>query len=467
MNNIKGKIAILILIISWVILFFLTGNKAPWYDFKETANGELTAYLGDVPIQNYDRMGFTSGKIKCLNKSGNWVVGTALGELIMFDNEAKILWKRTLGIGKLMSLKVSKDEKIVFVSEQSPDGQVFAINAINGNIVWKFATKNLVGSEPKKRSYPSVVHLELDEKDNVYVVAYRFLMNQDGERGYNSKVVSFTKNGKMNWEFPKKGTMDTWVNWCDSSDSENKLVFSTSSYEEGKGLEYPDLLYFLNKKTGILEKSVKLKALPPFKRVVMRGSPNFSKDGKILGGVTSDGRGYQFDSNGNILWQRNISLPEKIAGTWINASGRDAFVTENGVVFTTINTYNRANWQMPTPIVHPSSNSLFMFGLDGRFKYQYVAKGTIEQVSFTKDIIACAIGRNVVTHDYENTHGVVLLNLKTGKQILRLKTSGPIQAIDISKNEKHLGVIEAPAITETGKILGSYRLHIWNLKDLN
>lgn len=467
MKNIKGKIGLVILLISWGVLFFLTGDKAPWYEFKENKNGEVTAYLGDVPIQNYDRMGFTSGKVKYLNNKENWAVGTALGELILFDNKANVLWKRSLGIGKIMSLKISSDEKIIFVSEQSPDGNIFAIDASSGDIKWKYATKDLVGSKPKKKSYPSVVHIELDKDDNVYAASYRFLMNEKGERGYNSKIVSFTKNGKINWIFPKKAAMDTWVNWCDSSDSTNKLVFSTSSYEEGFKLEYPDLIYFLNKETGALEYSFNLTALKPFKRVVMRGSPNFSKDGKTLGAVTSDGRGYKIASNGKILWKRNISLPENINGSWINASGRDAFVTDEGLVFTTINTYNRANWQMPTPIVHPSSNSLFLFGLDGKFKYQYVAKGTIEEVSFAKNMVACAVGRNVVTHDYKNTHGVVLLNLKNGQVISSFKTAGPVQAIDISKDGHYIAAIETPVITTKAEVLGKYQLHIWNLKEKN
>lgn len=54
-----------------------------------------------------------------------------------------------------------------------------------------------------------------------------------------------------------------------------------------------------------------------------------------------------FDENGSILWQRVLSKPHKVAGGWYNAAGRDAYIVPEGVVFTTINTFNRANWQIP------------------------------------------------------------------------------------------------------------------------
>ena len=75
-----------------------------------------------------------------------------------------------------------------------------------------------------------------------------------------------------------------------------------------------------------------------------------------------------FDGSGKVLWQRELSKPTQIDDAWINASGRDGFAVDAGVIFTTINTFNRENWQLPTPVEHPSNNSMFVFNYDGTFK---------------------------------------------------------------------------------------------------
>jgi len=163
---------------------------------------------------------------------------------------------------------------------------------------------------------------------------------------------------------------------------------------------------------------------------------------------------------GNLLWTRFVSVPANVDNTWINASGRDGFVTDYGVTFTTINTFNRENWQLPTPLEHPSNNSIFLFSLDGEFKYQFKAEGTMEELAFADNLVACAVGRNVRTHNYA-AHGMLLVDLKDGKEKLFHHTEGPCQAIDISADGSKVAAVEAPVLTPQGKILGAYRLHIW------
>lgn len=105
------------------------------------------------------------------------------------------------------------------------------------------------------------------------------------------------------------------------------------------------------------------------------------------------------------------------------------------VIFTTINTFNRENWQLPTPVEHPSNNSMFVFNYDGTFKYKYRALGTMEQIDFSNNMAACAVGRNVRTHNYA-AHGAVVLDLNDGTELNFFHTEGPLQAVAISSNGK-------------------------------
>ena len=103
-----------------------------------------------------------------------------------------------------------------------------------------------------------------------------------------------------------------------------------------------------------------------------------------------------------------------------------------------------------------------MFGYDGTFKYQYMADGTMEELSFAKDKVACAVGRNVRTHNY-GAHGGLILNIADGRKLNFFHTEGPLQAINISSDGLTAAGVEAPAVTPDGKIIGAYRLHIWKL----
>lgn len=275
-------------------------------------------------------------------------------------------------------------------------------------------------------------------------------------------MLAVSMKGELLWKFPKEGNIDSWINWCDVNDNNQKVVISTSAYEFREEMNYKDTMYLLDKNTGKLLNSVFIPPVEPFDNTVMRGSPNFSKDGKYLAASCSDGRSFLFDSTGRILWERTLSKPTKVDNSWINASGRDGYAVDEGVIFTTINTFNRENWQLPTPIEHPSNNSLFMFNYDGTFKYQYMAEGTMEELAFANGLVACAIGRNVRTHNYK-AHGALVIKLANSEKQAFYNTEGPLQAIALSKDGKYVAGVEVPAVTPEGKIIGSHSLHIWKI----
>ena len=464
MKNFKGFIALAVLLLTWLALLWITGDKTPWRFLTKLQTDKIEVHLGDIPIQNYDRMGFTSGIVKYVNSSDVWLVGTTRGELFLFDNEGRQKWKRVLGIGKLTTLALAPDEKTVYVGEQSPAGQIYAINLAGGDIKWQFAAADLVGSIPEKRSYPSVQHIDVDADGKAYIVAYRYMVNSKGVREYHSRVFALLPSGDLAWQYPHKGSMDTWINWCSQAPGGSELAVATSAYELVPGMEYPQSMFIFDKASGNLQQRIQLQPLEPFNTVVMRGSPSYSQDGKYLAGSTSDGRGFLFDAQGQIIWQRELSKAQKVEGAWLNASGRDGYIVPEGVIFTTINTFNRENWQMPTPVVHPNSNTLFVFDLDGQLRFKYQAAGEIEAIAFAPGVVALAGGRNVRTHDYKNAHAGLLVSLRDGSLLARFAAEGPVQAIDVSQDGRLVGGLEAPAVLPEGKVLGSHRFHIWKVK---
>ena len=356
------------------------------------------------------------------------------------------------------------DGKLAYVGEHSADGNLYAVNVHTGDIEWKHKAADYIGVDSQNRSLPAPVHIAVDKAGNAFVNMYRFVMNKDGRRGYNGRMIALDPQGKFLWKFPKDETIDSWINWCDVSDGTGRVVIATSAYDFHPDMKYKKTLYIIDKHDGSVLNETFVNPVKPFNNTVLRGSPTFSADGEYLAGTGSDGRGFLFDKNGKIVWWRFLSKPAKVDGSWINASGRDGYIRPEGVIFSTINTFNRENWQLPTPVEHPSNNSLFVFKLDGTYRYQYRALGTIENIDFASEkLAACSVGRNVRTHDY-SAHGALLLNLENGKKERFFHTEGPCQAAAISHDGKKMAGVEAPAMTPEGKLIGSYRLHIWDLR---
>ena len=120
--------------------------------------------------------------------------------IIVASRYGNVLW----GLANWYHCVYLMMKKITFVGEQSPAGNLYAIDLDGGDILWKFAAEKVVGVEPDKRSYPSIVHICIDKDDNVYANAYRFVTAKDGGRGYNGKAVAFNKNGEQLWQFPRE-----------------------------------------------------------------------------------------------------------------------------------------------------------------------------------------------------------------------------------------------------------------------
>ena len=450
---------------SWLILGWLSLKDTPlWSKLAAFNNHNAIISLGEAPAYDYGRMGFTRGIVRASPDNGGWTVGTDNGQVIGLNRRGELRWRRYLGIGKMIAMTYSNDGSCVLVGEQSPSGNVYMLDAATGNVLWTYSTADLVGADMNLRSYPSVMRIQTDEAGNYYIAAFRYARKNNVLSEYAGRICSLTQNGKVRWLFPDKQAMDAWVSWFAVDRQGESLVFATANFESEASIAYQSNLYWLQGQNGKLVGETVIPPIAYYGRTVMRGSPNYSRDGKLLAAMASDGRGFVYNRAGELLWERQVSKPQLIGDSWINAVGRDALSTKYGVAFTMVNTYNRDNWQLATPLEHPSSNSFFMFNNDGAFQYQWRAGGGIEEVDVGNDIAVIGVGRNMRTRDI-GVHGAAVLRLSDGKLLDKLSTEGPCQAVALSADGKSIAAIEAPALMPDGKIIGAYRLHIHDIKE--
>lgn len=418
----------------------------------------FTLELGAVEARDYQRMGSIRSFLAFSPAGDSLVVGTDLGELIVVRVEQPVvLWRKQLGIGKISAVTFSVDGKLLYVGESSPEGNLFCLDSQTGSLLWQVRTVDDIGVDLKQRSFPAVVKL-IVRQGYVYVLAMRHQALGRGVSEYHSKFYCFDTSGQPQWVFPTIDSLDAWVNWFSVDDAAKQLVFGTANYSEST-IIYDKTLYAVDAINGKLRWGIDIPPIAAAKRTIMRGSPNISDDGSLIAAMASDGRGFAFAADGSLLWQRTLSAPKLINGVYLNAVGRDAYVLDNKVIFCTLNTYNSANWQLPTPIEHPGSNNLVVFDWAGQFITRWQAGGSIEELAVAYPYAVTAVGRNTKTKD-TSVHGVYVYHLEQGALNGWVNTAGPAVAAATSANAQIIAGVEVPLKLDDGSIKGSHRLFL-------
>ena len=413
--------------------------------------------LGKVEIRGFKQMGSTPGLVRLSPEGSRLVVGTESGEVMLMDLQGTRLWSRKIGMGKISALEFSKDSRQIYVGENSQQGSVICIDAATGSERWRKASVDELGVDIRQKTFPGIMSITVDGVGNAYAVALRSIRFASGKTEYFARVYKFDAQGAVT-QFPREHNLDVWVSWCDVDEAGTILAIGTSDYTPGPERKYKDNLYVFDVKTGELRWSQALATVPPYDRTNMRFGPTISDDGKYLGGVSADGRSFLLDAGGKLLWTRTLSAPQKIQGIFLNATGLHVQHVGEYVAFSTGNTYNRANWQLPTPVEHPQSNSVFLFDREGNLLKRRKLGGMVEEFKSTGNQLAVAIGRNIRTKD-TSIHGMVMLSTPELDIVDFLPTDGPCVAV--AANATHMVGMEAPLQLDSGEVVGAYRIHVW------
>lgn len=434
--------------------------------FSSKQNGTQTgAYakvmettLGQIEVYNYQRMGFNKGFIRFSPDSRFLAVGSETGEVLLYDSKGSLVWHKNMGLGKLAALEFSSDGHSVLVGESSQQGWLFSLSVKDGSERWRQASVNELGVNIKEKTYPGMVAIRTDAAGMIYAVAQRYSKHSDGHNEYVGRIYKFTADGERVGIFPNDHNLDSWVSWISVDAAGEKAAFATANFDTAK-YKYDKNIYCLDGNLKNVLWNNYLDIVPPYQNVTMRTSPAITNDGRYAVGIASDGRCFLFDGGqGQEVWRRSISQPQKIGGVYINATGNYSQLMGEYAVFTTGNTYNRANWQLPTPVEHPNSNSLFVFDLQGNLMNNYKFGGMIEQIASSNKLVALAVGRNVRSKD-PSVHGLYILTIPETRLVDYATTSGgPCIAVAISADGQYAAGIEAPLQLDDGQIIGEYKL---------
>lgn len=413
--------------------------------------------LDKVEIRGFRQMGSTPGLVRLSPAGDRLVIGTENGDVMVFNIDGSSVWRRKIGMGKISALEYSPDGGRILIGENSQQGALICVDAATGGEKWRRNSVDELGVDLRQKTFPGIMSIAMDESGNSYAVALRSIRFPNGQTDYFARIYKFDANGRVEL-FPRDHNLDVWVSWCDIDPSGNLLVFATSDYTPGPYRRYQNNIYQFDARTGQNRWSLHTETVEPYERTNMRFGPKWSQDGKYMSGVSADGRALFVDAAGKLVWSRVLSAPQRIQGIFVNATGLHTQQIGSYAIFSTGNTYNRANWQLPTPVEHPQSNSVFLFDREGNLRKRRKLGGMIEEMKLVGQELAVAVGRNIRTKD-ASIHGVALLSAPELELVDWLPAAGPCVAVAASP--KHVVAMEAPLQLDSGEIVGSYRILVW------
>ncbi len=418
--------------------------------------------LGKVEVYNYQRMGFTRGFLQFSPDGQTLAVGTENGEILLLDMEGRVLWQKKLGLGKLTALQFTTDSQALLIGESSPDGFLVCLDRKDGRELWRQSSVGELGVNIKDKTFPGIVAIRTDEAGRIYAVGQRYIRYPDGRYDYRGRIYKFDPSGQRLGMFPGDHNLDAWVSWISVDDKGEKLTFGTANWDMGGISRYTDSLYCIDGQLQGVLWSKLLSPVPPFQNTTLRSGPEISPDGRYVTGIFSDGRCFLYDGQGQELWLRALSSPQKIANVELNAVGTYGQMAGEYAVFSVSNTYNRANWQLPTPVEHPSSNSIFVFDRQGQFINRYKLGGMIEEMATQEQTLVLAVGRNVRTKN-PAVHGLYVLSLPDALLLDDAATAGPCVGAAVSRDGTYAAGVEAPIQLDNGEVIGEYKLRLYQI----
>lgn len=416
--------------------------------------------LGKVEIHNFQRMGFTHGFVRFSPDNAYLAAGTENGDIMLMTAAGRKVWQHNIGVGKISALAFTNDGKKLLIGETSPQGSLVCFDAATGRELWRLDCAAEIETDIKQKIYPGIVHIATDGQGFIYAVGQRYSRNSDGSSEYRGRIYKVDENGNRAALFPAGHNLDAWVSWVSVDREGRHPVFSTGNWDADKTLRYGDNIYCLDGNFEHPAWSAFIDPVAPYQNTTMRSSPDISADGARIAAIASDGRCFLYDGSGKELWRRTLSKPQKVGGVYINAIGVYVQLAGDYVVLTTGNTYNRANWQLPTPIDHPARDNLFVFDLQGNLVNKYDTGGMVEELSVSGGKAILAVGRNVRTKD-TGVHGVQIVSLQDGRLNDHLPTAGPCIGAASTADGKYIAAVEAPLQLDDGHIIGGYHLYIW------
>jgi len=417
-------------------------------------------------------------------------VGTYGGYLRVFDAlSGKVLHQMRIPEGMAKRLAWSPDGERLYVGEQSPDANLFALDATqNYRLLWKVRLADaLETSRPAaddsygRYSLPAVYDLHVAEDGRLFVAGAHSWRVQDGDRTRTrnrSQIVSLDPEGAVLWRFPEQPAPVTIVSLgLDPAGTRvATFVHQTQPREEGQELD-SGTLYVLDGKTGRRIAGEKIPPDPHFERAESWDSVAVSPTGDRVALGLQDGRAILYGVEEEKLApqaQFDLGRAVLVGKIPIAAAASYARIFGDRLYLQTQNTHiplASSQAALAPPSMHRGANMLTATDLAGRKQWLY--RGPFSLSGSWTDRTRAG-GRWLLSTSRElpgaaepGQYGALVFDLAregSGSQKLDYyyATEGPVFALaDISPDGRLIAVVEIPALRPNGRdLFGTHQVHV-------
>ena len=450
-----------------------------------------TLRLEDIVSTGGASMGGTADTELRFSPDGKQLaVGSYLGYLRLVDVlTGAVLHEKRICEGLIKCLCFSRDGKILFIGEQSPDAFVYAMDVETKKIKWRFRLADDLETYARKEEdrfglfkLPGVYRMRIAEDGDVIVAGLHSWPKETGGKTVHvnrSRLYRLDPaTGKPRWRFPKEGVLPANIVWFDADAAGRRVVLAVekSSAEEIESPLTPDSIHFINGQTGeVIGRFTPQPMTPHFKRVLLWRSAGLSRDGRHASLGCFDGRAFFFEfpeTPGEVkpTWTKDLGTPVVVSGVPLSAPVSYSYIWAETVYFVVTGTVipqgsRSASQAVPSP--HPNTNSVFALDFAGNLKWKWHTDGAAQAMSSTPDgrYVTITTADNWLTQATD-TFGFALFDTRRPgggleKLVYEFRTAGPVFAeSDISADGRFIAVAETPKELPDKTIAGAYRVHI-------
>ncbi len=443
--------------------------------------------LGDVSL--YAKGGLQADTCVSFSPDSRLIAaGTFLGDIRVLDiYSGKVLWGKKIPEGMVKKIVFSRDGKTVIYGEQSPDGFVYAAETKTGKEIWRFRLANdLESSAPPEKGdvwgiykLPGCHRLIALDNGDVLVLGIHAWGDwaEGGSIARRSRIYRLTSDGQLRWAFPAQGAARLSFPYIDADPAGDRIAVLIGEGSHDKSKTNPLIdgsLYCLDGKTGLEIGHYQFEPLKPyFDKVFFWHSVSVAPDGRRISIGLGDGRAFIMDAETVVpLYKYDFGTPIQIGDLPVSAFTTYTHIASDRTVY-----FQTGNSNVPSgagagqmtqpPGPHPNAHTIHAVGEDGTILWRF-RSGAQHQNFWTS-----ADGRWVFSSTQKDnpqtgrSAGAVLFDTtRPGGGREKFVYYYPIEGrsffqADCSPDGAVLALVETPyQDSETGQIIGSYRLHL-------
>ncbi len=474
---------------SWgsIILLCLCLVSPGWSWAKIQVQGLKVLYthpLEDVSF--YVRAGNQPDAFLAFSPHGRLLaVGSFLGYLRVYEAlSGRLIWQRHIPEGMIKRIAFSPSGRVIYYAEQSPDGYIYAANAQNGKLLWRFrlADDLQTGTPPPQGDVygvyrePGCYRLQVLRNGDLLVLGIHSWYDQKARLWRRlSRVYRLSPQGKLRWAWPKNGPAPLTLIYAEA-DLQGQVValVSTSPADDfPSGYPYPPGAFFLlDGQTGRVEWVYKIPPLKPYyDRVSVWESVRVSPDARLALVGTADGRALLFDLRAHRVKTLMLGAPLRIGGLPVAAMINYGLATRNRLYFVT--GASSVPYALPLAVdrpagPHPHAETLFALDFQGRIRWCFGVGFRFQGLAtdYKGRWLAVAVGASRRGFHKRKQFGVFVFDTaRPGGGLEKFWAYFPTQGpcffhLAWAPQGNILAVVETPYLTQESRLRGRYRLWV-------